>query len=385
MIIIKALMKNIFLFLIIIIFFYGCTPSSIKLDTKKGLTSYSMFGKTGNREFYTPVSVGDEINLKWEAEINGSFPNSSVTSYDNYIFINDLSGRVYCFDAANGKVIGALKHNGAVYTTPVIDEGNIIFAAAEDDENLSLLYYYNFLTGKMLYEREIPGRVMTEMIKTGNEIFFNTENGKVYCYSLSGEMIWEYDTKAKTHSSPALGNNIIVFGNDYGEFIGLNAKNGKLLYKEKIGESFFCSGGIDGNIVYTGNDNGNLYALDLKSGKVIWKFDTGSRITMIPVYNKTHIIIGNLKGELYSVEKTTGKLNWRINTRGVLSASPLLTENMIILPDLNEAYHFIDVKTGEMKSTYIMEGRGKLTPVILNDVLYIGYDNGIVRAYEFAD
>jgi outer membrane protein assembly factor BamB len=106
---------------------------------------------------------------------------------------------------------------------------------------------------------------------------------------------------------------------------------------------------------------------------------------MIPVYNKTHIIIGNLKGELYSVEKTTGKLNWRINTRGVLSASPLLTENMIILPDLNEAYHFIDVKTGEMKSTYIMEGRGKLTPVILNDVLYIGYDNGIVRAYEFAD
>ena len=377
--------KYTFSFLLIVFLLYGCTPSSIKLDTKKGLSSYTMFGKTGSREFYVPVSVGESISLKWEAEINGSFPNSSVTSYDNYIFINDLSGRVYCFDASNGKVIGALKHSGAVYTTPVIDENNIIFAAAEDDENISVLCYYNFSTAKMLYEKEIPGRVMTEFIKTDNEVIFNTENGKVFCYNLLGEKVWEYDTKTKTHSSPALGNNIIVFGNDDGEIIGLNAKEGKLLFKEKIGESFFCGATVDNHTVYIGNDNSNLYALELSTGKIKWKFDTGSRITMVPVYNKTHIIIGNLKGELYSVNKETGKLNWRTNTRGVLNASPLLTENIIILPNLNESYHFVDVKTGEIKNTYLLEGRGKLTPVIFNDVLYIGYDNGIVRAYEFSN
>ncbi|OGU76521.1 MAG: hypothetical protein A2V93_02545 [Ignavibacteria bacterium RBG_16_34_14] len=342
-----------------------------------------MFGNTGSRDFYFPVSIGDSISLKWEAEINGSFPNSSVTTFDNYVFINDLSGRVYCFDASNGKVIGALKHNGSVFTTPVIDQNNIIFAAAEDDESKSLLYYYNFSTAKMLYENEIPGRVMTEMIKTDKEIFFNTEDGKVFCFNLVGEKVWEYDTKSKIHSSPALGNNIIVFGNDDGEIIGINAKEGKLLFNEKIGESFFCGAAVDGNNVYIGNDNGNLYALELSSGKVNWKFETGARITMVPVYNKTHIIIGNLKGELYSVNKETGKLNWRTNTRGVLNASPLLTENFIILPDLNEAYHFVDVKTGEVKKTYLLDGRGKLTPVIFNEVLYIGYDNGILRAYEF--
>src|SRR5690554_82243 len=377
--------KHILISSLVIFLLYGCTPSSIKLSVKKDMPSYTMFGENGARKFFTPVNVVDDIRLKWEAEINGSFPNSSVTCYDDYIFINDLSGRVYCFNANDGKVIGALKPDGSVYTTPIIDYNILIFASAEDDENLSWLYYYNLNTAKMLYEKEIPGRVMTEMIKADDKIFFNTENGKVFCYSLYGEEIWQFDTKTKTNSSPALSKSILFFGNDNGEVIGINSDNGKQLYRVKTGESFFCGGAIEGNKIYIGNDNGFLYCIELSTGKIIWKFDTGSRITMTPALTETHVIIGNLKGELYSVDKSTGKLNWRTNTRGVLNASPLVTNNMIILPDLNEAYHFIDIKTGEIKSTHVMEGRGKLTPVIYNNSLYIGFDNGIVRAYEFAN
>jgi len=376
-------MKNFFNLLLVFTLLYGCNPSSIKIEKKKDISSYTMFGKTGSREFFIPISIGDSISLKWEAEINGSFPNSSITSYGNYIFINDLSGRVYCFDASNGKTAGVLRYSGAVFTTPALTETNLIFAISDDDESLSYLNYYNFLTGKLLNEIEIPGRIMTELIKTDKEIIFNTENGKVFNYNLSGERLWEYETKTILHSSPALGNNIIVFGNDDGEILGINAKQGTLLYKEKIGDSFFCGATVENNTVYIGNDNGNLYSLELSSGIVKWKFDTGSRITMVPVFNETHIIVGNLKGELFSIKKETGKLNWRTNTKGVLNASPLLTENIIILPDLNECYHFIDVKTGDIINTLLLEGRGKLSPVIFNDVLYIGYDNGILRAYEF--
>lgn len=375
--------KNISPFVLIFAVLWGCTPSSIELDTKEGLSSYPMFGKSGNRDFFIPIVISDSISLKWEAEINGSFPNSSVTSYDNYIFVNDLSGRVYCFDATTGKVIGALRYNSAVYTTPVIDKNNLIFASSEDDENKSWLYYYNFSTGDLLIEKEILGRVITELTKVEDKIYFNTEIGRVYCYNLLGERLWEYDTKSWIHSSPALSNNILVFGNDKGEIIGLKAKEGTLQFKEKIGKPFFCGAAINNDAVYIGNDDGHLYKLELTTGKVKWKFNTGARITMVPACNKTHIIVGNLKGDLFLIDKATGKLTWRTNTKGVLNASPLLTENEIILPDLNESYHFIDIKTGEIKNTYFMEGRSKLTPVIFNDLLFIGFDNGIIRAYEF--
>ena len=378
-------MKLKILFIILLLIISGCAASVINLDVKKTSSSYSMFGKNESRNFYLPVSISDSLKLKWEAEINGSFPNSSVTAYENYVFINDLSGRVYCFDAGTGKVAGKLKHSGAVFTTPVIKDGIVIFAAAHSDENASDLCYYDFREGELLFAKEITGRILTEIIKTDEGVIFNTEDGKVFKYDFNGEELWGYDTKSRVHSSPALGNNIIVFGNDDGEIIGINSKLGNLVYKEKIGEPFFGGTTIDGNTVYVGNDDGYIYALNLTTGKVKWKYDTGWRIIMVPAFNNTDLFVGNLKGELLSLKKETGELNWKTATGGLLNATPLITENIIVLPDLDRSFHLIDVQNGEIISTTWLDGRSKLSPVIYNDLLYIGYDNGILRAYEFVN
>lgn len=378
-------MKNVIPIIALITVIQSCAPSSIYLDVKKVSSSNSMFGKSETRNFYLPVSIGDSLKLKWEAEINGSFPNSSITTYENYIFINDLSGRIYCFDFETGKMSGLLRNSGAVYTTPVINEGVVIFASAHNDENISDLYYYDFREGKLLYEKEVPGRIMTEIIKVQNGIIFNTENGKVFKYDFNGAKEWEYDTGSMIHSSPALGNNIIVFGNDNGEIIGINSKSGSLKYREKIGESFFSGAAVDDDIVYIGNNNGSLYVLNLSTGKIIWEYDTKWRIVMVPAFNDTDLFVGNLKGEFFSVKRKTGELNWKTETGGVLNATPLVTQNIIVLPDLNKSFHLIDVKNGEILKTIELEGRCKLSPVIYNDVLFIGYDNGVLRAYEFVN
>ena len=282
----------------------GCFPSSISLDVKKVSSSHSMFGENESRNFYLPLTISDSLKLVWESSINGSFPNSSVTTYEDYVFINDLSGRIYCFNADSGKTEGKLKYNdGAVYTTPVVNDGIIIFAVAHSDENTSDLFYYDFRDGNTLYDKEIKGRILTEIIKTEDGIIFNTEDGRVFKYDFNGYKQWEFETNSRVHSSPALGNNIIVFGNDDGEIIGINSKLGNLIYSEKIGKPFFGGAAIDGNTVYIGNDGGFIYALNLSDGKVIWKYETGSRIIMVPAFNKNDLIFGNLKGELFSFKK----------------------------------------------------------------------------------
>ena len=372
--------------LILAITISGCFQSSINLDVKKATSVNSMFGENESRNFYLPVSISDSLKLLWEASINGGFPNSSVTTYENYVFVNDLSGRIYCFSADSGKTEGKLKYsNGAVYTTPVINNGVVIFAVAHSDENTSDLYYYDFREGETLFDKEIKGRILTEIIKTVDGIIFNTEDGKVFKYDFNGNKEWEYKTDSRVHSSPALGNNIVVFGNDDGEIIGINSKLGSLIYREKIGNPFFGGASVDGNMVYIGNDNGFIYALNLSDGKVIWKYDAGSRIIMVPAFDKNDLIVGNLKGELFSLKKETGELNWKTDTRGLLNATPLITDNEIILPDLNRSLHFIDVKSGEILKTMDLEGKCKLSPVIYRNKLYIGYDDGILRAYEFVN
>jgi outer membrane protein assembly factor BamB len=367
----------------IILFIQGCSSSLIKVNVNKDLNPYPMYGRTSGRDFQVDRAATDSIRLVWEAEINGSFPGSSVTLYDNYVFTNDLSGRVFCFDFSSGKTLGQLKLKGSVFTAPVPEQSWIIFAAAQRETEKSILYFYDYSTGKTINEINIDGLILTELIKTDDGIIFNCDNGLAAKYYYSGELAWETYTGNHTHSSPAYDEEILFFGNDSGEILALNGEDGSILYRKKTGGPFFCGAAISGSTAFIGNDNGKLYAVDLKSGNILWEYQTGSRIMMVPAVDDDKIFLGNLNGDLISLKKNTGEPVWRNNTGGVLNISPLVMQNKLVIPDLNQKIYFADKEKGEITGVRYFDGRVKLTPVFHKNFLFIGYDNGILEAYEF--
>jgi eukaryotic-like serine/threonine-protein kinase len=366
-----------------VLLFIGCSSSFIKTEPSPDNDPYTMFGKIPERSFYYPFAIGDSLKKKWSSTINGSFPNSSVTIYDKYVFVNDLSGRIYCFDANNGKKVGQLKNNGAVFSAPLVDRHLVIYISAFNDDDFSNLYYYDLSESEYLHEIKIPGRAMTEMIKSPDGIIFTTDNGIVYKFSLRGEKIWETDTKEITYSSPAMKNNSIVFGNNNGELISLNAKDGSIQYRIKISGFFFGGCSVSGSDIYVGNDNGSLYCVNLSTGKINWQVNTGARITMTPAYDDDNVYIGNLKGDLFSISKHGGIINWQKKAGSLFDITPLVSKNYLIIPDQFEKTYFIDKVSGRIKKTYSFENRLKLSPVIKNNnILFLGYDNGVLEAYE---
>jgi len=92
------LIKKILIIGSMIVFLLGCGKSFIKITARLDSDPYPMFGKTSARNFYVPVTVSDSLVLIWENEVHGSFTNSSVTVYDEYVFTSDLGGRIYVFD-----------------------------------------------------------------------------------------------------------------------------------------------------------------------------------------------------------------------------------------------------------------------------------------------
>ena len=342
-----------------------------------------MFGKLPERSFYYPFTIGDSLKKIWSSEINGSFPNSSVSVYDKYVFVNDLSGRIYCFNINNGKKIGQLKNGGAVFSTPVVERNMVIYISTLNDQDFSYLYYYNLFESDYLKEIKVPGRAMTELIKTNDGIIFTTEKGIVYKFSLLGEKIWEMDTQANTYCSPALKFNSVVFGNNNGELISLNAKDGSIQYRVKINGFFYGGCSVSGTDIYIGNDNGNLYSINISTGKINWKVNAGARIIMTPACDDDNVYIGSLKGDFFSINKLTGNINWQKKLGSLLDITPLISKNYIILPDQFEKIYFIDKDSGIIKKTYSFENRVKLSPVIKNNnILFIGYDNGVLESYE---
>jgi outer membrane protein assembly factor BamB len=380
-----GLLRYKIILLIIPILFSGCARSVIKYAAKLDENPYQMFGKNPSREFYIPTTISDSLILKWENEMYGSFLNSSVSVYSDLVFINDLSGRIFCYQFDTGKEIGKVKYSsGSVYSTPIPYRNKIVFPVAIENENITELVYYDYNEGKELNNIELPGRVLTQMIADSNDIYFTTEIGSAYKLTSRGKKVWETHTRIPTRSSPALKDSLLIFGNDKGEILALDSETGDSVYAKKIGGAFFSGLTISDSLIYVGNNNGNLYALNVSNGEIIWQFDSGARILMNPAVDDKNVYVGNLEGMFYSINKTDGKQNWKINFTGLLDATPLITENIIILPDIIFAIHLIDKNDGRVIKSISLEGRAKLTPVIHNNTLFIGFDDGVIRAYEFS-
>lgn len=379
-----GLLKYKIFLLILLLIISGCARSVIKYATGLDEDPYKMYGKNPSREFFSPESISDSLILKWESEANGSFPNSSISVYDDLVFINDLSGRIFCYQIESGEKIGSLKYSsGSVYSTPIPFRSKVIFPVADEKENLTDLIIYDYSQGKELEDIELPGRVLTQMMAVDDDILFTTEVGIAYRFSSLGKKIWETHTRVPTRSSPALVDSLFIFGNDKGEIIALNASSGDSVYVQKIGGHFLSGLTISENIIYAGNDNGIVYALNAKDGKIIWQFDTGSRIKMEPAIDEQNLYIGNLQGNFFSMNKINGNENWRNNFQGILNVTPLVTENLIILPNVLFTIHFLDKHKGDVLKSIPLDGRAKLSPVIHKNILFIGFDDGVIRAYDF--
>lgn len=361
----------------------GCAPSLIKVSVRTPENVHPMFGRVPERSFYTDAVVSDSLIPIWRGEMNGGLTNTSVTISDLLLFINDLSGRIYCFNAETGKVLGQLKVKGSVYTTPILHNYLVIFISTVAQDNKSTLHYYDFSTGKIINEILIQDIVNTDMIKTEDGIIFITESGTVYKYNLKGDEEFKIQTNVKTRSTPAVKGRTLIFGGLDGQLVAVDLTLMAVKYKKQIGSAFFSGGSFSSEMFFIGNDNGKMYAVNPGNGELLWQFDSGARITMTASQSDKNLVFGNLRGVIFSLTKSDGTLNWQNNTNGVFNSSPSIAGGRIFITDLNRKLLLIDYDTGNLIKEIPLDGRGKLTPVIFNNKLYTGFDDGQIQAYEF--
>ena len=124
------------------------------------------------------------------------------------------------------------------------------------------------------------------------------------------EKLWEYPSYAASYSSPAVHNNMVVFGTTAGELHALS-RDGAFLWKFQTRKEIVSAPQIMDNLIFFGSTNHNFYAVDLK-GRQVWKYTTFSRIKGdANVDRETNsVIFGSYDRHLYSLDAVTGALRW---------------------------------------------------------------------------
>jgi outer membrane protein assembly factor BamB len=152
---------------------------------------------------------------------------------------------------------------------------------------------------------------------------------------------------------------------------------------------------VDASGVYVGFDTGRLVAFD-HAGTKRWQFvvaHSARGIHATAALDDTRLYIGAYNGTLYALDKQTGTPLWVLRLGDTLGASPAIVgEDLYVSvetfspPDGFVAK--VDRRTGEVRwlSDWLGE-QAHSTPTIdpARGLVYVGANNGIVRAFAIAD
>lgn len=378
-------MKRLFLILLIvsIFLFIGCSKSIIKITFDNDINSHLIFGGKPERNFYYPLQLSDSLKLLWEEDVYGSFSNSSVVVKDSIIFTSDLGGRIHCFDLKTGKQLGVLRSKGSVFSAPLISNYKLIYALVIDGENRTELIFYDLYEGKELFNYEINGRVISEMILDQDNVILCAENGEVIKVSSAAKKIWSTKIKSKIYSNPALSNDRILIADIDGNFIALDSKSGNVIFSAKVSGPVFSGITVKNSNAFFADNNGTVYCLDILDGKKNWQFENNNRIKSNPALDDSNVYIGDLSGNIFSLSQENASLNWVTKLDGIISSTPVITNNKLLVVNLDRTFSILNKRDGSVDKTFTLKGRGKLSPVIYGNMLILGYDDGILSAYEF--
>lgn len=372
-------------FIISILFIAGCAKSLIQISSSNIENVHPIFGKNSERKFFYNITTSDSLKLIWKADAFGSFNNSSVVANDSMIFIADLAGRIHVFNLETGKQRGVLKTKGAIFSTPLLYKFRIYYPLVKDGKKLTELIVYDYYAGKDLYIVEIEDLITNQMLFDDEAIYLFAEDGTVYKYNFETKLIWKIETNQNIHSVPALANNKIFIGNDAGEFLVIDSTSGKILFRKKISSNFFSGITTSDGICYIGDDEGKLFVIDSNTYEINFFVDTKGRILMNPAVDDKNIYVGNMKRMFFCIDKKNGKIIWSKNLKGYFNATPIISNNHLFVPNLFKSLFVLEKQSGEVIKEIEFDNRVKLSPVIVNNKLIIGYDEGVIAAYEFVD
>lgn len=131
----------------------------------------------------------------------------------------------------------------------------------------------------------------------------------------------------------------------------LSPVDGRIEWEKALHGRCFAGSTIVDGVVYVPGGDATLYALRARTGEEIWTYLSGEELVTVPVIAGDLVLVASQSETLFAVDRATGKWKWQYRR----DAPPGFTV------------------------------RGTATPVVKNDIVYMGFADGYVVALALND
>ncbi|MHB8338883.1 MAG: PQQ-binding-like beta-propeller repeat protein [Ignavibacteriaceae bacterium] len=175
-------------------------------------------------------------------------------------------------------------------------------------------------SAKILWVNDIGDSLSSLVSKPDNRIFVAAKYGKIFCFDLSGKLIWTHDVKRSILGNPIDSNGNLIISTLSGDLISLNDSTGEVIQSIGLDDPLTSPlieistpyNGQQTEAVIVGSSKGLVYCYDINSFEMIWENHSATeKIISKPLALDNKIIFTSNDGFLYCIDSRSGMLIWK--------------------------------------------------------------------------
>ena len=361
----------------------GC--SGLRLDYPPRYRDGDIVTFAGNTLRNNDAALPDPpLTLDWEQDVTAGFGEGGPLVVDSFLFIGNLRGELYAFNAYTGRRYGWVTLGGAIHGSPVI-EGTTVFVPLVSSRET--LVAYDFMEGKVRW-RAALGDVHVSPLLLGSRLYVANTAGTCFCIERDdGLTRWSFDLPGNTtvkgiRSSPAGTGQSVCFGADDGFLYQLDAASGVLQWRLDTGSPIQATPVIHQDRVFVGTLGGRMVAVEQSSGTQLWSRDIGGSVYGPVLVDSMHVIVGTTAGQIVALQRSTGGIVWTTDVRAPVNSGILGAGEYAYAGTLRKDLIAFQRSTGSIVWREVLGGRVKTTPVAGAGRLFVAADNRILQAFR---
>ncbi len=329
----------------------------------------------------------DEIDFRAEI-LEARYKKRGVEGYEIKRSSYSLPKSVLYTLTSNGMVSAIDADTGIHHWDRVIDSSSTVVGLGASDNKVAVVvgsrvYCLNAADGRVLWDRKTNYSPGASPAASDTHIFVPLANGRLQTFSIEEEGVGTTSYFASGFSSarPLVTPSGVGWVTDNGHFSFANPRTGTAVsFRLKASNSIVSSPTGKGNMMFVASLDGYVYGVNRENGTLVWEVTTGSGISSSPVPIGDFLFVVSDTKQLYKLDARTGLYapGWETPIKGVDKFLGATRKSVFGLDSFNHLV-VVDQASGRKTSQIPV---GDIALVLTNyesDRIYVASESGLVQ------
>lgn len=243
----------------------------------------------------------EDGSLMWKYETEGQILGAAnwTRSADGriWILVGSYDNKLHCVDSTTGKVVWTYETGNYINGSPAVSDQQAVFGGCD-----AMIHVVSLIDGSKFTEIDSGSYIAASAAFLDGQVYVgNYDNIFMRADIATGKVVWEYkESDAPFFSSPAVDEDVVVFGGRDNKVHCVKRENGKVVWTFQTRGEVDSSPVICGDKVIVGSEDGRLYMIRMSDGSSVWSFETGRPITSSPAVAGGMVVVGCDDGYVYA-------------------------------------------------------------------------------------